>query len=225
MSKGYFITGTDTEIGKTTATIALMRDIKQHGYRVAAMKPVAAGCQATEQGLRNDDALKLMQEASVNLAYEAVNPFAYQPPIAPHIAASQACQPISMDTIINAYQQMSAQADVVLVEGIGGWSVPINHSQTMADVTKLLDLPVILVVGIRLGCLNHALLTHESIVHKGCPRGGWIANMLCEESTVAEQNIAYLKQALAMPFLGTLPFFKGQDLPTPPLLDIERLLS
>lgn len=225
MTKGFFVTGTDTEIGKTTVTVALMRAAKQLGYRVAGMKPVAAGCQPTAQGLRNDDAVKLMQEASVNLDYEQVNPLAYQPPIAPHIAAAQAAHPIAIDAIISAYQHLASQADIVFVEGIGGWAVPINDSQTMADVAKALALPAILVVGIRLGCLNHALLTHESIVHKGCPLEGWIANVLENSNPVAEQNINYLQQALPVPLLGTIPCLRRNDTPPAAALDITSLLS
>lgn len=225
MAKGFFVTGTDTEIGKTTTTVALMRAAKQLGYRVAGMKPVAAGCQPTAQGLRNDDAVKLMQEASVTIEYERVNPLAYQPSIAPHIAAAQSGEPIIIDSIISAYQHIASQAEVVFVEGIGGWAVPINDNQTMADVAKALGLPVILVVGIRLGCLNHALLTHESIVHKGCPLGGWVANRLESNNPVAEQNINYLQQALPIPFLGTIPYVLSNDARATTSLTITSLLS
>jgi len=225
MSRGFFITGTDTEIGKTTATLALMRAFKQQGYRVAAMKPVAAGCQVTEQGLRNNDALQLIQEASQTIAYEWVNPFAYQPPIAPHIAAAQIGRPIIIDTILNTYEQIASQADIVLVEGIGGWAVPINERKTMADVAKALSLPVILVAGIRLGCLNHTLLAYESIVNKGCIMSGWIANMLGENNPIAEQNISYLRQALPVPFLGTLPYLDRGGSHQSTILDTTALLS
>jgi dethiobiotin synthetase len=222
---GFFITGTDTEIGKTTATVALMRALKQQGYEVAGMKPVAAGCRLTAQGLHNDDALILKQEATVNVAYELVNPFAYQPPIAPHIAAAQVRRPITIEPIVAAYQQIASQAEVVVVEGIGGWAVPISDRQTMADVARALDLPIILVVGIRLGCLNHALLTYENIIHKTCTAGGWIANMLGEDNPVAAQNIDYLKQALPVPYLGTLAYLPGNEPHQPTALNLTPLLE
>jgi dethiobiotin synthetase len=205
MAKGFFITGTDTEIGKTTVSLVLMRLLKQQGYKVAGMKPVAAGCEVTTEGLRNDDAQKLRHESSMNLPYELVNPFAYEPPIAPHIAAEQAHTPIAIETISNAYVKIANQADVVIVEGVGGWAVPINEQQTMADVAKALNLPVIVVSGIRLGCLNHTLLTQAAIQASGCQIAGWIANLLNENHPVLEQNIQYLKSTLPISYLGTLP--------------------
>ena len=224
MGKGFFITGTDTGIGKTTAAVALMRALKQQGYRVGGMKPVAAGCRPSAQDLKNDDALKLMSEASVDIAYEHVNPYAYEPPIAPHIAAAQTNRPVVIEKITGAYQTIASQVDIVLVEGIGGWAVPINDNQTMADVVITLKLPVILVVGIRLGCLNHALLTFESIVHKGCQPVGWIANLLSENNPVSEQNIHFLRQALPMPCLGTLPYISGTEPHGPATLNTAPLL-
>ena len=211
MARGFFITGTDTEIGKTTVSVALMRALKQHGYKVAGMKPVSAGCEHTASGLRNDDAQKLRRESSIDLPYELINPFAYEPPIAPHIAAAQSGRPIDSATITNAYEKIASQADVVIVEGVGGWAVPIDHRQTMADVAKALNLPIIVVAGIRLGCLNHTLLTYESIKAKGCQIAGWIANHLSENNPVADQNIHYLKQALPITYLGTLPYAAGQQ--------------
>jgi dethiobiotin synthetase len=224
MAKGFFITGTDTEIGKTTASLALLRLLKQQGYRVAGMKPVAAGCQATSQGLRNDDAQKLRRESSMDLSYALVNPFAYEPAIAPHIAAEQVLNPIAIETITSAYQTIATQADVVIVEGVGGWAVPVNERQTMADVAKALDLPVILVSGIRLGCLNHTLLTQAAIRASGCQTAGWIANLLSESQPILEQNIHYLKSALTMAYLGTLPYAgKNPDNSVAASLDISQL--
>jgi dethiobiotin synthetase len=224
-AKGFFITGTDTEIGKTTASLALMHAFKQQGYKVAGMKPVAAECQATKDGLRNDDALKLLNESSIELPYELVNPFAYEPPIAPHIAAAQANFPIYIDVITNAYGKIAAQADIVIVEGVGGWAVPINEHQTMAEVAKALHLPVILVSGIRLGCLNHTLLTYGAIKSSGCLIAGWIANLLNEENTVSQQNIEYLKKSLPITYLGTLPYLDNNQLiPQQVDLNINSLL-
>ena len=183
-----------------------MRAFKQQGYQVAGMKPVAAGCHVTPEGLRNDDAQQLRAESSIELPYELVNPFAYEPPIAPHIAAAQANQAINVETIINSYKKIAAQAEVVIVEGVGGWAVPINEHQTMADVAKALHLPVVLVSGIRLGCLNHTLLTYESILSKGCHCAGWIANLLSEHNAVSQQNIEYLKNTLPVSYVGTIPY-------------------
>ena len=197
-AKGFFITGTDTEIGKTTASLALMRAFKQQGYQVAGMKPVAAGCHVTPEGLRNDDALLLRAESTIELPYQLVNPFAYEPPIAPHIAAAQANQSIAIETITTAYKKIAAQVEIVIVEGVGGWAVPINEQYTMADVAKALDLTVVLVSGIRLCCLNHTLLTYEAIISIGCHCAGWIANLLSENDSVSQQNIEYLKKTLSV---------------------------
>ncbi|KPJ90206.1 MAG: hypothetical protein AMJ53_14510 [Gammaproteobacteria bacterium SG8_11] len=224
MAKGFFITGTDTEIGKTTASLVLMRAFKQQGYQVAGMKPVAAGCQLTPDGLRNDDAQKLLSESSIDLPYELVNPFAYEPPIAPHIAAAIINDTLNIGAIANAYAKIAAQVDVVIVEGVGGWAVPINDKQTMADVAKALKLPVILVSGIRLGCLNHTLLSIDAIRAKGCHIAGWIANLLGENNSVSQQNIEYLKNSLPEPCLGTLPYFgENRVISGKTALDIQLL--
>jgi dethiobiotin synthetase len=225
MAKGFFITGTDTEIGKTTASLVLMRAFKQKGYKVAGMKPVAAGCQATTEGLRNDDAQKLLSESSIDLPYELVNPFAYEPPIAPHIAAAQADFPVNIDVITNAYGKIATQTEIVIVEGVGGWAVPINEHQTMANVAKALNLPVILVSGIRLGCLNHTLLTYEAISSRDCGLAGWIANLLSEDNAVSKQNIEYIIKSLPEPYLGTIPYFdKNLPMPEKVHLNIDLLL-
>lgn len=208
MGKGFFITGTDTEIGKTTATVVLMEAIKQQGFTVAAMKPVSAGCTQTPQGLRNDDALLLSKHASVQLPYELTNPFAYEPAIAPHIAAAESGIPIDIATIVEAYQHIAAQAEVVLVEGVGGWLVPVDAHHTMADVAKALGLPVILTVGVRLGCLSHSLLTAESILNHWSNCCGWIANCVTPENDVSEANIEYLQNTLTSPYLGKIANFK-----------------
>ncbi len=218
MGNGFFITGTDTGVGKTTVTLALLRAFKQQGFSAAGMKPVAAGCRVTPQGLRSDDAEQLMGEASVALPYDLINPFAYEPPIAPHIAAEQSHRPMAIREILTAYRQVAAQADVVLVEGVGGWAVPINKCQTMADVARALDLPVILVSGIRLGCLNHTLLTYAAIKASGCRCAGWIANLLSDSDWALDQNIAYLKQALPVPNFGVVSY---QDRRQPDWLDVR----
>ena len=202
---GYFITGTDTGVGKTTVTLGLMLALQQQGHRVAAMKPVAAGCEETPAGLRNEDALRLQQASSVVLDYDLVNPCAFAPPIAPHIGASTAGETIDIDNLINKYKEISRQAECVLVEGAGGWLVPLNAQQTLADLARALGLKVILVVGLRLGCLNHALLTAESIQAHGCGLAGWVANRLPGEMAAVNSNIEALKARLACPYLGCVP--------------------
>ena len=203
--RGYFITGTDTGVGKTAVTLGLMRLLQARGNTVVAMKPVAAGCESTPAGLRNDDALRLQQQASIELDYAQVNPCAFAPAIAPHIAAEQAGIRIDIDDITNKYSELSCVSDCVLVEGAGGWQVPLNADETLADLALQLDLDVIMVVGIRLGCLNHALLTAAGIVAAGCTLAGWVANQLPPALEGAQKNINYLKSRLSVPLLGTLP--------------------
>jgi dethiobiotin synthetase len=204
--RGYFITGTDTDVGKTVVTLGLMQALQARGCRVAAMKPVASGCQSTPAGLRNDDALRLQQQASMELDYARVNPYAFAPAIAPHIAAGQAGTDIRVDEIINKYKEMEIDSDCVLVEGAGGWQVPLNNDETLADLAYALGLEVILVVAIRLGCLNHALLTAESITSRGCVLAGWVANQMLPDATTASANIHALEQRIGCPRLGTIPW-------------------
>lgn len=201
----YFITGTDTGIGKTTVTLGLMQALQGQGYRVAAMKPVAAGCEETPDGLRNEDALRLQQAASVALDYGRVNPCALAPAVAPHIGAQAAGMIIDIEEIYRKYNEIKNEVDCVLVEGAGGWLVPLNATQTLADLAQLLGLKVILVVGLRLGCLNHALLSAESIRAHGCELAGWVANRLPGEMAEVEANIEALKARLGCPLIGHVP--------------------
>jgi dethiobiotin synthetase len=202
---GYFITGTDTGVGKTIVTLGLMRHLQAQGKTVFALKPVATGCERTAAGLRNEDALQLQRQASVRLDYEQINPYAFEPPIAPHIAAGFAGVRIEFDRIRSALGMLSGQADCVLVEGIGGWQVPLDDRQTMADLARVLALPVILVAGIRLGCLNHALLTAAAIEASGLRLAGWVANCIPPRADFAEDNINYLKSMISAPLLGVIP--------------------
>jgi dethiobiotin synthetase len=204
--RGYFITGTDTGVGKTVVTLGLMQALQARGCRVAAMKPVASGCQSTPAGLRNDDALRLQQQASMELDYALVNPYAFAPAIAPHIAAGQAGVDMGVEKITNTYKEISNNADCVLVEGAGGWQVPLNADETLADLAHALELEVILVVAIRLGCLNHALLTAASITSRGCVLAGWVANQMLPDATAASANIHALEQRIVCPRLGTIPW-------------------
>jgi dethiobiotin synthetase len=203
--RGYFITGTDTGVGKTAVTLGLMRRLQARGNTVVAMKPVAAGCEPTPAGLRNDDALCLQQQASIELDYAQINPCAFAPAIAPHIAAEQAGVRIDIDDITSKYSELSWVSDCVLVEGAGGWQVPLNEDETLADLALQLDLDVIMVVGIRLGCLNHALLTAAAIAAAGCTLAGWVANQLPPATEGAQENINYLKSMISAPLIGVLP--------------------
>jgi dethiobiotin synthetase len=203
---GWFVTGTDTEIGKTCVSAGLLAGLAQAGLSCAGMKPVASGCANTAAGLRNDDAERLRSISSIEIDYEDVNPYAFEPAIAPHLAARAVGVTIDLDRIHTHFQRLRAKADWVVVEGVGGWLVPLNDEATIADLARLLGLPVILVVAIRLGCLNHALLTVDSIKQTGVPLAGWVANRLAEDGTLVQENIATLKRRIAAPLLGDLPY-------------------
>lgn len=205
MSKGIFVTGTDTGVGKTRCSLGLMACLQQAGYQVAAMKPVASGCERTALGLRNEDALLLHQHASLDLDYSQVNPYALALPIAPHIAAAAEGVEIQLTAIKTAFDAVSDRVDAVVVEGVGGWTVPVNGNETMADVAALLGLPIVLVAGMRLGCLNHTLLTAEAIKRAELPLAGWIANYPNPEMTWGSENIQALCERLAAPLLGIVP--------------------
>ena len=202
MARGYFVTGTDTGVGKTTVAVALIHALRQRGLRVAAMKPVAAGCEWVEGQLQNDDVMALSVAANVHADPQLVNPYAFVPPIAPHIAAAQAGVEIDMDKIVSAYAALSRAADVVVVEGVGGFRVPLGEHLDTADLAQALDLPVVLVVGMRLGCLNHALLTAEAIAHRGLAWAGWVANVFDAHLPALAENLATLELLLPEPCLG-----------------------
>lgn len=206
MARGIFITGTDTDIGKTTVAIGLMDALKKSGLRVAAFKPVSAGCIQTDNGLRNDDAIQLMQLASVELPYDVVNPYAFEPAIAPHIAAAEQNVEMNLETIVQAYQKIAANVDVVIVEGAGGWLVPFNKTQTMADVAQRLQLDIIQVVGIKLGCISHALLTNLAVQACNCKLVGWVANQIEPQTDNTAEIINSIKIRSYAPLLGSVPF-------------------
>jgi dethiobiotin synthetase len=205
-----FVTGTDTEVGKTRISVALIELLQQQGGIVAGMKPIASGCKQTAQGLRNDDALQLSQQANLDLPYDLINPYAFEPAIAPHIAAQQASIEIDLKKIKENFTQIKHQSDAVVVEGAGGWLVPLNKTQTMADLAIALDLPVILVVGIRLGCINHALLTVKAIETTGLKLQGWIANHP-EPSEQSDEVVKILQQSIAAPCLGMIPALDTEE--------------
>jgi len=202
---GYFVTGTDTGVGKTVISLGLMQLLQNQGLRIAGMKPIASGCERTPDGLRNADALQLQQQSSDMPDYAMVNPYAFEPAIAPHIAASQADINIDLQTLQENYQSLSESADRVIVEGVGGWLVPLNESESMADLALMLGLPVIMVVGIRLGCINHALLTAQAIRYSGNQLLGWVANGSNPECEQASQIVEALDSRVDAPLLGVLP--------------------
>jgi dethiobiotin synthetase len=206
MAKGYFVTGTDTGVGKSWCSTGLMVKLKQQGHKVAGMKPVASGCEQTSKGLRNEDALLLQAEASIELPYATINPYAFEAAIAPHIAAQQSGDAIEFTTIAAQLNEITAEVDKVIVEGVGGWQVPLNEHETVADLAKALGLPVIMVVGLRLGCINHALLTAEAIRNDGCELAGWIANSLEAQMVEQEAVVATLERRLEAPLLGVVPY-------------------
>ena len=220
MARGYFVNGTDTGIGKTTVSCALLHAFAVQGHKVIGMKPIAAG---VENG-KWLDVEQLLAASNVNLTRQQINPYAFEPPISPHLAAQQAGREIDLTVIQQAYQTLSTQVDRVVVEGAGGFLVPLNQQQTGADLAQALNLPVILVVGMRLGCLNHALLTAQAIRIAGLPLAGWVANCVDPQMRVLEENIATLEQRLACPLLGVLPFDSEMDLQkSARLLDVVTL--
>jgi len=204
--KAFFITGTDTNVGKTLVAAGLLVAAKNKGLTTAALKPVAAGCEKTEMGLRNSDALLLQSVITQKLDYDQINPCALEAAIAPHIAAQQEKRSLSVDRLSGFCRGVLTSAHFMLVEGAGGWRVPLNARETLADLAKNLDLPVILVVGVRLGCINHALLTFEAIVRDGVAVAGWVANCVDANMPVLQENIDTLRARLPIPCLGVVPF-------------------
>jgi dethiobiotin synthetase len=196
MKKAFFVTGTDTGVGKTWATLSLMRGLQQQGLTVVGIKPVATGARWCEGRWVNEDALALQEAASVSLPYELVNPFVFERPTSPHIAADQAGEAIDLQWIVRIFGELRKSADCVLVEGVGGWKVPLNRRESVADLAAALGLPVIMVVGLRLGCLNHALLTHEAIRSSAAEFAGWIANHLLRDLPYAAENIETLTELM-----------------------------
>jgi len=206
---GFFVTGTDTGIGKTRVTAGLLEAFARDRRKTVGMKPVASGAAATHEGLRNDDALALQAAASERRPYALVNPYCFAPAVAPHLAALEAGVEISLDVIREAYAGLCQGADTVLVEGVGGWQVPLGPALEVPDLARELDLPVILVVGMRLGCLNHALLTARAIAADGLSLAGWVANAVDPAFERPEANVATLEAELHAPLLARLPHAPG----------------
>ena len=205
--RAYFVTGTDTEIGKTHSACALLYAARLAGYSAIGMKPVAAGTDAESQ---NDDVERLCAASSNQVPREWVNPYLYATPVAPHIAAEQAGCPITLAGISSAFSRLQALAEVIIVEGVGGFRVPLNDSPAdafdSADLAVALDLPIILVVGLKLGCINHALLTTEAIAARGLLLAGWIANHIDPNMTYAAQNLEALQRGIGAPLLAEIQY-------------------
>ncbi len=210
-ARSVFITGTDTGVGKTVVTVLLARQLIAHGLRVAALKPIASGAHLIDGQWRNDDALQLQQASNVALSYAQVNPYCFELAVAPHIAAAQQQQVIDLDVVAHSVAVARAHAEVVLVEGVGGWQVPLNDHATLADLVLKLHLPVILVVGLRVGCLNHAILTAHNIRATGCHLQGWIANQIAAEFLFSDDHLATLQRHLDAPLLGVISHHPQAD--------------
>ena len=210
----YFVTGTDTAVGKTLISCALLHAFAAQGKRVVGMKPVAAGCNESDQSGEselNEDVKQLRAASNILATLGQINPYSFVHPIAPHIAAKKTGIHIEFSRILTSYHELAAQADVVIVEGVGGFRVPLNDAQDSADLAVLLGLPVILVVGMRLGCLNHALLTIRAINECGLICAGWVANVLDDEMPALTENIEALQQRITTPLLGLMPHQSHPD--------------
>ena len=203
---GFFVTGTDTGIGKTLVASALLRAFALSGMRAVGMKPVATGCRAEAQDRANEDVAALIAASNVSAPIDLVNPYCFAPAIAPHIAAGQAGKAISLMRIRDSYRALASLADRVVVEGAGGLLVPLSPQEDWGDLVRLLELSVVLVVGMRLGCLNHALLTAEAIHSRGLPFAGWVANRIDSTMPFFEDNLETLRLRLPAPLLAIMPF-------------------
>ena len=203
----WFITGTDTDIGKTAIAAGLLQLLGDQGLKTLGLKPIAAGCEVTAEGLRNSDALALQAAANTPLDYTQINPIALQPPIAPHIAAQEQGLAITVDKVAGYCRGALLQrTDIALIEGAGGWRVPLNLRESFAGLAVALECQVVLVVGVKLGCINHALLTAEAIARDGLQIVGWVANIIDPDGARIEENIATLKSLLPAPCWGVVPF-------------------
>ncbi|MEZ8144224.1 dethiobiotin synthase [Enterovibrio norvegicus FF-33] len=215
MTKSYFVTGTDTEVGKTVASMAIMQAVSKAGYSVVGYKPVAAGSEETEQGPMNSDAIRLRECSTVDVRYQDVNPCLLEAACSPHIAAEIENSSVDFALLSDGLRNIQTKADVTLVEGAGGWRVPVSYDSTLADWVGEEKLPVILVVGIKLGCLNHAYLTAEAIRRDGLEVVGWVANRINPGTEHYSDIVKTLEHHLKVPKLGEIPYMpsiKSRDL-------------
>lgn len=222
---GVFITGTDTGIGKTFVACALLRGLRDSGIRAVGMKPIAAGSLVSAQGLANEDALALNRASAFESDMALVNPYCFPDPIAPHLAARDARVAIDLERIRKCYLELHQTADFVVVEGAGGFLVPLGPTLSFADLSLELGLPIVLVVGMRLGCLNHALLTAEAIERRRLPFAGWIANRIDPSMRSWESNLETLRQCMPASFLGLVPYSEDGDDAGPDTLDSSLILE
>ncbi|MEG1120855.1 MAG: dethiobiotin synthase [Citrobacter sp.] len=206
MTKTFFVTGTDTEVGKTIASCALLQAAGKLGYRTVGYKPVASGSEMTVDGLRNSDALALQRNSTLALDYTAINPYTFAEPTSPHIISADVGRPILAPVMSAGLRTLEEQADWVLVEGAGGWFTPLSPTLSFSDWVQTEQLPVILVVGVKLGCINHALLTAQAISQAGLPLVGWVANDVTPPGKRHAEYMATLTRALPAPILGEIPW-------------------
>lgn len=207
---GIFVTGTDTGVGKTLVASALLRAFARSGLRAVGMKPVATGCRTDAPDRANADVAALIDASSISAPIDLINPYCFEPPIAPHLAAQLAGSPISLTRIRECYLSLASLADRVVVEGAGGLLVPLGPREDFGDLVRFLDLSVVLVVGMRLGCLNHALLTAEAIRSRGLPFAGWVANRIDSDMPFLEENLETLRWKLPAPLIAVVPFAPDQ---------------
>ena len=226
MTKRFFVTGTDTEVGKTVASSALLQAANQLGFNTAGYKPVASGSDLTAQGLRNEDALALQRNSRVALSYEQVNPYTFAEPTSPHIISADEGRPIAATTLSSGLRELERLADWVLVEGAGGWFTPLSDELTFADWVQREQLPVILVVGVKLGCINHAMLTAQAVQQAGLRLAGWIANDVVAPGKRHLEYLATLRRVLPAPCLGEIPWLAdgAENAETGRYLDLSVLL-
>ena len=222
--RGIFITGTDTGVGKTVVACGLARAFRAEGYRVGVMKPVASGSLRTPEGLRNEDALALIEASGTERPYGDVNPYCFEPAVSPHIAAKDAKIEVDCNIIRHHFDVLTAETDRIVVEGAGGWFAPISDHQTMADVAWALSVPALIVVGVRLGCLNHAQLTRLAIEARGVTFAGWVASQVDAAMERPAENLAALERLLGEPALAVLPY-APQALATLTLTQVSHRLG
>ncbi len=211
MPRGLFITGTDTEVGKTLVACGFLHAYRRAGLRVAGMKPVAAGCYETPDGWKNEDVEALRAAANVDAPMDEVNPYRFVEAIAPHVAAARASVAMDLEVIRERFDSLQQRSDAVVVEGAGGFLVPLGDRDDFSDLAQRLGLPVVLTVGMRLGCINHALLTQEAILARGLEFAGWVANSIDPSMSVFEDNLATLQARLRAPLLGVVPWLYAPD--------------
>jgi len=222
---GFFVTGSDTGVGKTLVACSLLRAFAARGLRSVGMKPVASGAVPSGNGLVHDDVERLIAAGNVTAPRERVNPYCFAPPIAPHIAAAEAGMKIDLDHIGRCFNALAGAADVVIVEGVGGFRVPLGPGADTAQLAAQLALPVVLVVGVRLGCLNHALLTADAIAGRGLTLAGWVANHIDPRMAAADENVRALEALIAAPLLGRIAFTATPELAaSAALFDTRKLL-